>query len=129
MAYLTEKINGIFSPFVLLKNLFRKPVTLQFPYDSLPPVAGYRGRHILDLDKCRGCFVCSMICPNKAITPVEFRGRKYPQVDLGKCCFCQLCEEYCAGAAIRLTQQAIMVTMDKESAILGPEALSQAPTF
>ena len=128
MAYLTDKLLGIFRPFLIVKNLFRKPMTLQFPYDSLPPVEGYRGQHILDLDKCTGCFICSMICPNKAIWLVEFRGRMYPQVDLGKCCFCQLCEEYCSQKAIKLTQQAMMVTMDRKSAILGPEALSETPT-
>ena len=128
MAYLTDKLWRTFKPFLILKNLFRKPMTLQFPYESLPPVEGYRGRHVLDLDKCTGCFICCMICPNKAIGLVDFRGRKYPQVDLGKCCFCQLCEEYCSVKAIKLSKEAMMVTMDKESAILGPEALSKLPT-
>jgi len=119
MGYLADKFSRTFTPFGILKNLFRKPMTLQFPYETLPPVEGYRGRHTIDLEKCDGCFVCSMICPNKAIWPVEFKGRKYPQVNLGKCCWCQLCEEYCPNEAIKLTPHAMMVTMDKESAILG----------
>jgi formate hydrogenlyase subunit 6/NADH:ubiquinone oxidoreductase subunit I len=119
MANLLNIFPGILRPLGIVKNLFRKPMTLQFPYESLPPLEGYRGRHSLDLDKCAGCFICAMICPNKAIWPAEFEGRRYPQVDLGKCCWCQLCEEYCPNDAIKLTPHSMMVTMDKESAVLG----------
>ena len=118
MATLLETFSKTFRPFGILRNLFRKPMTLKFPYESLPQVEGYRGRHSLDLATCRGCFICSMLCPNKAIWPVEFKGRTYPQVHLGKCCFCQLCEEYCPTGAMKLTIHSMIVTMDRESALL-----------
>ncbi len=119
MGSLLDIFPRIFRPLGIVKNLFKKPMTLQFPYESLPPLEGYRGRHSLDLEKCAGCFICAMICPNKAISSAEFEGRRYPQVDLGKCCWCQLCEEYCPSKAIKLTPHSMMVTMDKESAVLG----------
>lgn len=125
MANLTDRFSQIFSPFVVLKNLVKKPMTLQFPYESLPDVKDYRGRHFLDKEKCTGCGVCETICPNVAIEIKEFNGNKYPQVHLGKCCFCGLCAEYCPKDALKLTPQAMMVTLDKESAILGPEELSK----
>jgi formate hydrogenlyase subunit 6/NADH:ubiquinone oxidoreductase subunit I len=119
MADLIVRLSRTLRPFGILKNLFRKPMTLQFPYETLPPVEGYRGRQTLDLEKCAGCFICSMVCPNKAIWPAEFKGRKYPQVNLGKCCWCQLCEEYCPQGAIKLSAVSMMVTMDKDTALLG----------
>jgi len=122
-----DQLRRVFEPFALLKNLFKKPMTLQFPYEVLPELGGYRGRHMLDLEKCAGCFICAMVCPNKAIFPVEFQGRKYPRVDLGKCCFCQLCEEYCPQNAIKLTSYAMLVTTDKESAVITPEELGKMP--
>lgn len=116
---------GIFSPFTIIKNLFRKPMTLKFPYESLEPVEGYRGRQFLDLEKCIGCGICSRVCPNNAIEMVEFKGKKYPQIHLGKCCYCALCAEYCPKGALEMTSEAMISTMDKSDAIYGPDKLSQ----
>ncbi len=128
------EVPGIFKPLSIVKNLFKKPMTLQFPYQALPPVEGYRGRHLLDLEKCTGCPVCSLACPNKAIELVkvgeeEKEGKKvekkYPQIHLGKCCFCGLCEEYCPRDAIHMTHEAMISVMDKSQAIYTPDKLSQ----
>ena len=116
---------SIFRPAVITRNLFKKPMTLQFPYKTLPPVEGYRGRHLLDMEKCTGCPVCSLACPNMAIELVEVNGKKYPQIHLGKCCFCGLCEEYCPRDAIHMTSEAMISVMDKSQAIYTPDKLSQ----
>lgn len=116
---------SIFRPLSLVKNLFKKPMTLQFPYESLPPVEGYRGRQILNLEKCTGCPVCSVVCPNQAIELVEFNGKKYPQIHLGKCCFCGLCAEYCPRDAIDMTHEAMISVMATQEAIYDPNKLSQ----
>ena len=117
---------SIFRPAAITRNLFKKPMTLQFPYETLPPVEGYRGRHLLDMEKCTGCPVCSLACPNMAIELVEVNGKKYPQIHLGKCCFCGLCEEYCPRDAIHMTSEAMISVMDKSQAIYTPEKLSQS---
>jgi len=117
---------SIFRPAAIMRNLFKGPMTLQFPYEALPPVEGYRGRHLLDLEKCTGCPVCSLACPNKAIELIELsEGKKYPQIHLGKCCFCGLCEEYCPRDALHMTAEAMISVMDKSQAIYGPDKLSQ----
>jgi len=100
-------------------------MTLRFPFESLPPVEGYRGRQVLDLEKCSGCPVCSMVCPNLAIELVEFQGKKYPQIHLGKCCFCGLCVEFCPRGALQMTHEAMITIMDTREAVYNPAKLSQ----
>ena len=96
---------SIIRPFALLKHMVRKPMTLRFPQEALPNVAGYRGRQWLDLEKCTGCPVCSTVCPNQAIELVEYQGKKYPQIHLGKCCFCALCVEYCPRGVLQIAEK------------------------
>lgn len=116
---------GVFRPLVIVKHLVTKPMTLKFPHESLKPVQDYRGRHILELEKCVGCGICASVCPNQAIELVESDGKKYPQIHLGKCCFCALCAEYCPRNAIKMTPQAMISLFDKSAAVYSPEKLSQ----
>lgn len=115
----------IFRPISLFKNMFRKPVTLPFPMKSLAPVEGYRGRQSLDLEKCTGCGVCVLVCPNQAIELVLAGEKKFPQIHLGKCCFCALCVEYCPKGALKMTQEAMISIMAKQDAVYGPDKLCQ----
>ena len=45
---------------------------------------------------CSGCYACSNVCPESAITMTEdAEGFLYPQVDDAKCTQCGLCEKVC----------------------------------
>ena len=115
----------------LLKLFFRKPMTYRFP-PEMPLSEFSRGRHVLDMEKCRGCGACATICPNKAIEMVERetedgKVRKYPQIDMFKCCFCGLCAEICPTGALKLTNFPWLVAMDKKSYIMPPEELAKPP--
>ena len=89
----------------LLKNLFKKPMTVRFPKESIPIPNGYRGVHEYDKEKCISCGLCAGICPNMAIEMVQNEeGKSYPVIDIGKCCFCGLCQDVCPTGALKLTK-------------------------
>ncbi|MCS6769616.1 MAG: 4Fe-4S binding protein [Candidatus Caldarchaeum sp.] len=66
---------------VAFKHMFSTPVTVKYPYEKIvnttgeyyryDPKAGiaypgFKGRHILYLDKCTGCSLCDIACQNIA---------------------------------------------------------------
>lgn len=53
-----------------LELFISKPITYVFPPET-PLTMEFRGRHVLDLEKCRSCGLCSRICPNKALEMPE----------------------------------------------------------
>ncbi len=110
-----SKINekhSLLSPFKAVKYLFKKPVTLRYPFESKEPSLRYRGFHLNDWDKCTGCGNCKDICPNEAITMVEIpeikaepgEKNERPQIDYGRCCFCGLCVDICPPGSLRLSR-------------------------
>jgi formate hydrogenlyase subunit 6/NADH:ubiquinone oxidoreductase subunit I len=118
-------LKKLLQPFKLEKNLYKKPMTLVFPKEALPPVENYRGRQLLDIEKCVGCGMCSRVCPNDAIVMVEFNDKKCPQIHLGKCCFCGLCAENCPTGALEMTSEIFIAGYDRSFALYDPEKLSK----
>ena len=115
----------------LLKYLFKKPLTIRFPYESLETSPRYRGKHEFDIEKCISCGICQRVCPNQAIRMVPAEDREkypklYPEVDLGKCCFCALCQEFCPTKAIKLTTNYFMSTPNPDALILKPGEKSKS---
>ena len=113
--------------FEVTRNLFSKPMTVQFPRQSIPIPDGYRGEQIVDIDGCTSCGLCFRICPNRAIemvaAPDEYKDRypeEYPRIDLGKCCFCGLCQDICPKGSITLTKSFFLSTFDPNSVIKDP---------
>jgi len=115
-TYLPGIVVGLW---VTLKNMFKKPVTLEYPDKKtvLPP--HYRGMPVLVQNaegrtKCVSCQLCEFVCPPKAIrivpseippgqatshiekTPKEF------EINMLRCIYCGLCEEVCPEEAIFL---------------------------
>ena len=109
------------------RNLLSKPMTVQFPRQSIPIPDGYRGEQIVDIDGCTSCGLCFRICPNRAIemvaAPDEYKNKyskEYPRIDLGKCCFCGLCQDICPKGSITLTKSFFLSTFDPNSVIKDP---------
>ncbi len=99
--------------------------------------AGYKGRHILWLDKCTGCQLCSIACENisqaiemvKVPSIVEKQNKKslYPQVDYAKCVFCGLCVDACPFYALGMTEDFNLVSTSKKALVYSPEKLAVPP--
>jgi len=105
---------------------------------GLPPgyrglKAGYKGRHILDMEKCTGCSLCAVMCKNiaSAINMVTVEGpfpknRKaiFPQVDYGLCVFCGFCVDACVFGALIMSTDYELSSYDKPSLIYEPKLLA-----
>ena len=60
---------------VTLKQVFKKPITQQYPEFKRPVYPRFRGRHRLHvhengLEKCVGCSLCAAACPADCIRVV-----------------------------------------------------------
>lgn len=91
---------------VTLKNLFRRPVTVQYPEQRLNVSRRIRGNELIwDEKKCTGCATCAKTCPQGVIQiKTSTDGNKYKveefTVDTGYCISCGLCVEACPYEAL-----------------------------
>jgi NADH-quinone oxidoreductase subunit I len=102
---------------VTFRNMFRKPVTENYPAEPVHFQPRYRGIHVLHrdengLEKCVGCFLCAAACPanciyieaaentaEKRISSAERYAKVY-NIDYNRCIFCGYCVEACPTDAI-----------------------------
>ena len=91
--------------------LFRRRVTINYPYEKGPLSPRFRGEHVLRRypngeERCIACKLCEAVCPAQAITiesaPREDGSRRTTRydIDMTKCIFCGLCQEACPVDAI-----------------------------
>ena len=111
-----KKKPSFLKPWLGLKYLFKKPVTIKIPYEQTQIAEKYRGFHTLDWKKCIGCNMCGQICPARAIemTWIEGEKRAHPKIDYGRCTFCQFCVDVCPTGALGHVEHYILTTEWKE---------------
>src|SRR6201990_2660319 len=91
--------------------MFRRKVTLNYPYEKGPLSPRFRGEHALRRypngeERCIACKLCEAICPAQAITieaePRADGSRRTTRydIDMTKCIYCGFCEEACPVDAI-----------------------------
>jgi NADH-quinone oxidoreductase subunit I len=96
---------------ITLRYMFKRKVTLNYPYEKGPLSPRFRGEHAQRRypngeERCIACKLCEAICPAQAIT-IESQPRadgtrrttRY-DIDMTKCIYCGLCEESCPVDAI-----------------------------
>ncbi len=94
-----------------LKYMFKKKVTLNYPYEKGPLSPRFRGEHALRRypngeERCIACKLCEAVCPAQAITieaePREDGSRRTTRydIDMTKCIYCGFCQEACPVDAI-----------------------------
>ncbi len=105
---LGELCSGLF---LTLKYMFRKPVTINYPFEKGKISPRFRGEHALRRypngeERCIACKLCEAVCPALAITiesePRDDGSRRTTRydIDMTKCIYCGLCEEACPVDAI-----------------------------
>ncbi|MGB1548095.1 MAG: NADH-quinone oxidoreductase subunit NuoI [Alphaproteobacteria bacterium] len=106
--FLTELLSGLA---LTLRYMFRRKVTINYPYEKGPLSPRFRGEHALRRypngeERCIACKLCEAICPALAITieaePREDGSRRTTRydIDMTKCIYCGLCEAACPVDAI-----------------------------
>jgi NADH-quinone oxidoreductase chain I len=106
--FLIEIASGML---LTLKYMFKRKVTLNYPYEKGFLSPRFRGEHVLRRyesgeERCIACKLCEAICPAQAITieaserqDLSRRTTRY-DIDMTKCIYCGLCQEACPVDAI-----------------------------
>ena len=94
-----------------LKYLFKKKVTINYPFEKNPISSRFRGEHALRRypngeERCIACKLCEAVCPAQAIVieaeprPDGSRRTTRYDIDMTKCIYCGFCQEACPVDAI-----------------------------
>lgn len=106
--FLADLLSGMA---LTLRYMFKRKVTLMYPYEKGSLSVRFRGEHALRRypngeERCIACKLCEAVCPAQAIT-IEAEEREDGSrrttrydIDMTKCIYCGLCEEACPVDAI-----------------------------
>lgn len=88
--------------------------TLPYPFEPRPSEPGFRGKVVVDTDKCTGCGGCADVCPARCIKLIDVLPtlriiRRY----LDRCIHCGRCEDVCFYGALRLDTEYELATTDR----------------
>ena len=62
----------------------------------------HQQRVVIDKKICKGCKICSRICPTNAILmKYDNRGELYAEIDYKKCIFCNKCVVACPYSVVQ----------------------------
>ncbi|RMF89614.1 MAG: 4Fe-4S dicluster domain-containing protein [Methanobacteriota archaeon] len=106
-----------------LKHLFRRPVTVQYPFEKFRVGPNYRGVPAVNFDTCTSCERCVTVCPNRCTIMVEHKGKKVPNWYGARCMFCYLCIEVCPTGARTNVPLYELAEYTREATLWDPERL------
>ena len=129
---------------VTFKQIFKKPLTQQYPEYKRPIYPRFRGRHRLwthenGLEKCVGCSLCAAACPADCIRVVPAEntadnrvsaGERYAriyEINMSRCIFCGYCELACPFDAITLGNEFEISEHNRDDQIYTKDMLLAAP--
>ena len=99
---------------VVLKSLFQKPSTRNYPHDAAQPMAGSRGRIAIAAEQCIYCGLCAKKCPTAALSVKK--PEKEWAIDRLRCIVCGYCVDVCPKKCLTMktSYSPPTITKDKE---------------
>ena len=102
---------------VTLKQIFKKPITQQYPEYKRPLYPRFRGRHRLwrhanGLEKCIGCSLCAAACPADCIRVVAAENTADNRVSAGRALRAHLRDQPLALHLLRVLRARVPVRRD-----------------
>jgi len=100
-----------------IKNLFSKPSTRNYPFETEPKAADYRGLIVFDEPKCIWCLQCEKVCPPGAILFTQNResGAYTYHYNPYLCIYCAECVRACPDKADALSQSEELIAPGAKS--------------
>ncbi len=92
----------------LIRHLFKKPVTVDYPFQKLQVPKDFRGTPFLHPEKCIVCRACERDCPAEAIEIVsvaEAEKKFKMTIHNDRCVHCAQCVESCPTDAMEMNQE------------------------
>ena len=133
--YGLEMVRGLL---VTLKNLTKKPFTVQYPEERLSQHPRFRGEEFVWYEeRCTGCASCAKYCPlgiikietNPSQTAPQ-EGDKYRlelfDIQISRCMFCGLCVEACPYDALFMGSGFEQGSYSRKEMVIGLDQLRQA---
>lgn len=87
----------------LLRSLLTRPSTVRYPLGPLKLPTYFRGRVVIDAERCTGCGLCVQDCPAAALQLIKEDRNTFKLIHYSdRCANCGQCEASCRFGAIRL---------------------------
>jgi NADH-quinone oxidoreductase subunit I len=131
VIYLKNMVGGLWSllvgMWITLRHTMVRPVTVNYPYQSLPMPDRFRGHVELICNEQTGepncilCLACQKACPSACIQvegqKPDGASRRIPtlfMLDFTSCSLCGLCVESCRFDALRFSREYNLASLRKE---------------
>lgn len=82
----------------VLRSLFRRPVTVKYPFERTAAPERLRGQLRFNPEKCTGCSLCVKDCPASAIELITLdkaNKRFALRYHIDRCTYCAQCVQSC----------------------------------
>lgn len=92
----------------ILRSLFKKPATENYPFVRKDAPEALRGKLFYDPEKCTGCQLCIKDCPADAIELIvvdKVNKRFVMRYHMDRCTFCDQCVQSCRFNCLSLSDE------------------------
>jgi len=103
----------------VLKNLFSKKATRQYPRVARTPFERVRGALFNDIQKCTFCSVCALKCPSQCIKVDKKVGTW--TYDPFACVYCGICVDICPAKSLYQKREYRNPVAERETILLKGE--------